>query len=181
MPSYNKVSLLPKHLEEILGVLYLEIPFKYKFTKKFKVESEALITQIEDWYPLKPFDGRPGSQIDNSLVARVVISYDSNCKLDPRKFEHIEDLKGNPLLMSEVNPNTIQKDYKTELRKIRRTSAADKENNLNYLEEVERNIMNRRKRNMDSTAGYSSVGRPGSTDSTRLLRSSSKTSTGLRG
>ena len=114
------------------------------------------------------------------MVARVVISYDSNCKLDPKKFEHIEDLKGIGLLTSEVHPNSNQKDYKTELRKIRRTTAADKENNLNYLEEVERNIMNRRKRNMETT-GYSSVGRTGSTDSTRLLRSSSKTSTGLRG
>lgn len=38
MPSCNKVVKDSERLEEILGVLYLEIPFKYKFTKKFKVQ-----------------------------------------------------------------------------------------------------------------------------------------------
>ena len=73
--------------EEIMGILYLEIPFKYKFTKRFK---------IDDWFAVKPFDKAQSRAFDNSLVARVVVTYEANAKLDPKDYAHLEELAGRP-------------------------------------------------------------------------------------
>jgi hypothetical protein len=84
-----KFALL--QLENILGILYLEIPFKYKFSKKFKVNKR--LTKIDDWFPVKPFDKCQLQQVD-SLVARIVIDYDANCKLSPKDYDNAQDVEG---------------------------------------------------------------------------------------
>ena len=61
-----------------------------------KIQSRLNSVQIDDWFPLKPFDRLSSTGFDASLVARVMISYDSNVKLDPKDATHIEDLKGLP-------------------------------------------------------------------------------------
>ena len=33
--------------EELMGILYMEIPYRYKFSKRFK---------IDDWFVVKPYD-----------------------------------------------------------------------------------------------------------------------------
>ena len=143
-------------VEDILGLLYLEIPFKYKFTKKFK---------IDDWFQLRPFEKGVTKTIDSSLVARVVINYEANCKLDEKEFAsmgHLQEVQKSP-----------KSDFKTKLKQIKKMSVDDKEN-VNYLEEVERNILLRRRQNRDPLT--TSPGKENSQDPTRLLRSTRSTS-----
>ena len=98
------------------------------------------------------------TNFDASLIARCIITYESTHKLDPKDAKNLEDLE-----QATGSPKTS---FKAKMRKIKKISENNDKENLNYLEEVERNIMNRRRKGENSSEKG-----PGSQ---RLLRSSSK-------
>ena len=53
----------------------MEVPYRYKFTRRFK---------IDDWFVVKPYE-QMGQGNDDSILARVVITYNANCKLSEDK------------------------------------------------------------------------------------------------
>jgi hypothetical protein len=69
------------HQDDLVGILYLEIPYRYKFTKKFK---------IDDWYQCKPYDKYDMNR-GQTIMAKVSINYISNCKLSNDAIKNLEE------------------------------------------------------------------------------------------
>ena len=88
-----------------MGVLYLEIPpYRYKCSKRFKVD---------DWFVVKPYE-KAGVSQEKIIMARVVLRYNANCKLNQDVLKNIENLQNK-------NQDMPKKDFKTKIREIRKT------------------------------------------------------------
>lgn len=113
--------------DELLGILYLEIPYRYKFSKKFK---------IDDWFAVKPYEkATVGSE--RFIMARVVIKYSANCKLN-------QDVKKNLEGVEIVKPDSPKKEFKGQLRDMNRSLQDHSKEGFSHLEEVEKKIRARR-------------------------------------
>lgn len=86
---------------------------------------------------MKPFDKTQSTSPDSSLVARVLINYEANCRLDPKEY-------GNSNEAQEVM-ETPRGDFMTRMKKISKVANQGDKENTNYLDEVEKNILGRRK------------------------------------
>ena len=117
--------------DELVGVLYLEIPYRYKCTKRFK---------IDDWFVVKPFDKTELNQ-ERTYMAHVVIRYNANCKLNQDILKNIENTEPHKF----QNPNH---EFKTRIRHIGKTLYDHEKEGFQHLEEVEKKIRARRMRGL---------------------------------
>jgi hypothetical protein len=115
--------------DELIGVLYLEIPYRYKFSKKFK---------IDDWFVVKPYD-RAAVSTERSIMARVVVKYRANCKYNQDMAKNLEgaeiQMHGSP-----------KKEFNGQLKDVNKTIAEHEKEGFHHLEEVEKRIRARRLR-----------------------------------
>ena len=112
-----------------MGILYLEIPYRYKLTKVFK---------IDDWFSVKPYDKNNLTK-DEAILARVIITYNANCKLSPeatRNLGEFNEYRASP-----------KKEFKTKMREITKDFEKHEKEGFPHLEEVERKIRARRRKN----------------------------------
>lgn len=110
-----------------MGVLYLEIPFRYKFSKKFK---------IDDWFVIKPYDKAALKQ-ESSIKARVVIRYNANVKLTQDVMKNLEGVEI-------TRPSSPKKEFKTKIRDISQEMKKHEKEGFTHLEDVEKKIRARR-------------------------------------
>ena len=115
------------HDEELIGVLYLEIPYRYKFSKRFK---------IDDWFVVKPFEKTGGD--NNSVIrARVVLKYSANCRLS-------QDVMKNLAEVEITRPASPKREFKAKLRDMNRSLQDHEKEGFSHLEDVEKKIRARR-------------------------------------
>jgi len=119
--------------DDLLGVLYLEIPYRYKFSKKFK---------IDDWFVVKPYDKAALNQ-EKSIKARVVVRYNSNVKFTQDVMKNIEGVEI-------TRPNSPKKEFKTKLKDISKELQDHEKEGFFHLEDVEKKIRARRRKNKNS-------------------------------
>ena len=135
--------------DDLLGVLYLEIPYRYKFSKKFK---------IDDWFVVKPYDKAALTQ-EKSIKARVVVRYSANVKLTQDVMKNIEGVEI-------TRPNSPKKEFKTKLRDISRELQDHEKEGFFHLEDVEKKIRARRRKNKNADVSAEQAKR-GSTSQTQ--------------
>lgn len=135
------VSITLKTLDAFVGILYLEVPYKYKSQKKFK---------IEDWFELKNPDQRTLNS-DLSALVWVVLKYNSNCRLGTSPKRTLAGEKQE--LAKSKSPN---KDLGEKIKDINKEIKEHGKEGFAYLEDVERRIRDRRRRNVNQIAGASS-------------------------
>lgn len=129
--------------DQLVGILYLEIPYRYKCTKRFK---------IDDWFVVKPFDKAEVSQ-EKTFMAHVVLRYNANCKLNQDVLKNVENIE----VQKGTNPNN---EFKTRIREIGKTLYDHEKEGFTHLEEVEKKIRARRMRGlMNQTSVEKSVGK----------------------
>lgn len=116
-----------------MGVLYLEIPYRYKCSKRFK---------IDDWFVVKPYE-KAGVNQEKIIMARVVLRYNANCKLNQDVLRNIDNLEN-------TKQNTPKKEFKTKIREIGKTLYDHEKEGFQHLEEVEKKIRARRMRGLGS-------------------------------
>lgn len=119
--------------DELMGVLYLEIPYRYKCSKRFK---------IDDWFIVKPYD-KVGISQEKTIMARVVLRYNANCKLNQDVLKNIDNLENQ-------KQNTPKKEFKTKIREIGKTLYEHEKEGFQHLEDVERKIRARRMKGLRS-------------------------------
>lgn len=119
--------------DELVGVLYLEIPYRYKCSKRFK---------IDDWFIVKPYE-KTGISQESTIMARVVLRYNANCKLNQDVLKNIDNLEL-------VKHTTPKKEFKSKIREIGKTFYDHEKEGFQHLEEVEKKIRARRMRGLRS-------------------------------
>ena len=72
-------------------------------------------------------------------MARVVIGYDANCKLNQDVLKNIENLQNE-------NQDTPKKELKTKIREIRKTLHDHQKEGFQHLEEIQKKIRARKMR-----------------------------------
>jgi ribosomal protein S20 len=94
---------------------------------------------------VKAFERTQSSQAETNLVARVVINYEANCKLDPKEYGTSADALEFAA--------SARNDFMTRMKKITKLAHQGDKENTNFLDEVEKNILNRRRKgqNADDT------------------------------
>jgi hypothetical protein len=115
-----------------MGILYLEIPYRYKFTKRFK---------IDDWFTVKPYD-KNNLKRDESILARVCLTYTANCKLTAEAAKNLGEVveyRGSP-----------KKEFKSKIKEITKDFEEHDKEGFPHLEEVERKIRARRRKNLQN-------------------------------
>lgn len=115
--------------DELIGVLYLEIPYRYKFSKKFK---------IDDWFVVKPYEKATVGN-EKHIMARVVLKYKANCKYNQDMAKNLEG--------AEVQMNgSPKKEFNGQLKDVNKTIQEHGKEGFHHLEEVEKRIRARRAR-----------------------------------
>lgn len=110
-------------------MLYLEIPYRYKFSKKFK---------IDDWFVVKPYE-RATVNNERSIMARVVLKYKANCKYNQ---DMAKNLEGTEIQMA----GSPKKEFNGQLKDVNKTIQEHEKEGFHHLEEVEKRIRARRAR-----------------------------------
>ena len=128
--------------EEFLGILYLEIPYKYKYQKRFK---------IDDWFALKNPD-RKTLDAERSPVAWVVLKYNANVKLSDDPLKNLE---------ASVEPvkQEAKRDLQGTIKEVGKAVKQHEKEGFQHLEEVERRIRDRRRRGVARASVERSVSR----------------------
>jgi hypothetical protein len=117
--------------DEFLGVLYIEIPPKYKSQKKFK---------IEEWQTLKNLGSSAKKESQGPYMIWVSINYSATSALD------LAGGKNDALLGTTGIPKVNDK-----LKEINKDIKEYEKEGFNYLDDVERKIRDRRRRNVAQT------------------------------
>lgn len=115
--------------------MYLEIPYRYKYTKKFK---------IDDWFPVKPYEKATISSEPKSIMARVVLKYEANVRLKQNTIKNIEGVE--PL-----NLESPKKEFNAQMKDLTRDLQLHEKEGFAHLEDVEKKIRARRRREDRST------------------------------
>ena len=126
--------------DNLLGALYIEIPHQYKSQKKFK---------IEDWQPLKHLDAGLKKNSEPPYLVWVVLHYSASSVLDLTggKTESLQGTTGVPRVSEKL------KDINKDIREHEKEG-------FNYLDDVERKIRDRRRRNVAQAAADKSPEKP---------------------
>lgn len=126
--------------DDLMGILYLEVPYRYKFTRRFK---------IDDWFIVKPYDQGVMNK-DDSILARVIITYVANCKLAPDTAYEEE--------VVEYRGSSPKKEFKAKMRELSKNFDKHEKEGFPHLEEVERKIKARRRKNVEGSVERASDG-----------------------
>lgn len=129
--------------------MYLEIPHKYKYSKRFKVD---------DWFALKSHN--PNNE--KSVMCWVVIRYDANCKLK-------EDLLKNVEEDTVDSHSTPKKEFKHKMKEIAKDFNKHGKEGFKELEEVERRIRERRRKGIQDASVEKSTGKKAKTNPSMIL------------
>lgn len=140
--------------DDLLGVLYVEIPHKYKSQKKFK---------IEDWQPLKGLGSSVKKASEDPYLVFVVIHYSASSILD------LTSAKNETL--STVAPASKVSD---KLKDINKEIRDHEKEGFNFLDDVERKIRDRRRRNVSQIAAETSPSKSGRKTGVSLAESPTK-------
>lgn len=116
-------------LDDIVGVLHLDIPLKYRQQLKFK---------IEDWFAVKGAD--KGDFLSEKVhMAWIVIKYQANCKIADTPIRTVLDADPK-------EQGASKKQFAEKIREISKDLKDHSKGGFHHLEEVEKKIRDRRRK-----------------------------------
>lgn len=116
-------------LDEIIGVLHLDIPLKYRRQMKFK---------IEDWFAVKNPE-KTDVMTESVYMAWVVIKYNANCKVADTPLKTINDSEP-------IENGSSKKQFAERIRELSKDLKDHSKGGFYHLENVEKQIRDRRRK-----------------------------------